>query len=115
VYTSIKPGDPLVKDTILGPLHTPAATKIYTDAIQALKTADADIRAGGSVFDEGEWKEGNFVRPTLAIPKKNDMKADIWSIERFAPILNVAIFEELEEAIEWNNAVPQVSVLWKDT
>ena len=41
-------------------------------------------------------------------------KDDIWSTEVFAPILNVAIFDDLEQAIEWNNAVPQglSSSLW---
>lgn len=28
-------------------------------------------------------------------------------IYQFAPILNVAVFDKIEEAIEWNNAVPQ--------
>lgn len=32
----------------------------------------------------------------------------LWKTEMFAPILNVAIFDKLEQAIEWNNAVPQV-------
>ena len=38
----------------------------------------------------------------------------LWGTERFAPVLLVAEFEELEEAIAWNNAVPQglSSSLW---
>lgn len=110
VYTAIQPGDPLAKDTILGPLHTATATSIYEDAIESMRLADADIRVGGSKYDTEPWSQGNFVRPTLALPKSTDMTDDIWSVEKFAPILNVAVFEELEEAIEWNNAVPQVSV-----
>jgi aldehyde dehydrogenase family 7 protein A1 len=85
---------------------------------------------------------GNFVRPTIAmIPKrleskskfksrvvvsddadadadadagKADAAAALWAKERFVPVLCVAEFEELEEAIAWNNAVPQglSSSLW---
>ena len=78
---------------------------------------------------------GNFVRPTIALmPKhptsnskfKSKAKAEsesdavsagagpLWSRERFVPVVCVAEFEELEEAIAWNNAVPQglSSSLW---
>ena len=78
---------------------------------------------------------GNFVRPTIAIPSKvirstakfpsrsaaaagvvdvDDHTGSLWATERFAPVLLVAEFEELEEAIAWNNAVPQglSSSLW---
>ncbi|PBK90760.1 ALDH-like protein [Armillaria gallica] len=38
----------------------------------------------------------------------------IWCTETFPPILNVAIFDHLDQAIEWNNSVPQglSSSLW---
>ena len=80
---------------------------------------------------------GNFVRPTIALmPKhptsnskfKSKSKAvsesdavgvvagagPLWARERFVPVVCVAEFEELEEAIAWNNAVPQglSSSLW---
>lgn len=81
---------------------------------------------------------GNFVRPTIAvIPKRlksrakfesrrkqvDKSKSDssdvggaaaLWAKERFVPVLCVAEFEELDEAIAWNNAVPQglSSSLW---
>ena len=82
---------------------------------------------------------GNFVRPTIALmPKqptsnskfKSKVKAEsesdvvgvgagagagpLWARERFVPVVCVAEFEELEEAIAWNNAVPQglSSSLW---
>ncbi|TFY80163.1 hypothetical protein EWM64_g3847 [Hericium alpestre] len=43
-----------------------------------------------------------------------DTRDAVWTTERFAPVLNVAAFDELEQAIEWNNAVPQglSSSLW---
>ena len=62
------------------------------------------------------------MKPTIAIPKEVNVADPVWSEETFAPILTVGVFDELEEAIEWNNGVPQVrffgcvaaniSVLW---
>ena len=48
------------------------------------------------------------MKPTIAIPKEVNVADPVWSEETFAPILTVGVFDELEEAIEWNNGVPQV-------
>ena len=88
---------------------------------------------------ESPLDRGNFVRPSIAlIPKqlkskskvKSKVKSEsvsvsnanaagagagaLWATERFVPVLCVAEFDELEEAIAWNNAVPQglSSSLW---
>jgi aldehyde dehydrogenase family 7 protein A1 len=99
-------------------MHTHAATSTYTNAIQALRSSGAEILAGGEPYDpaelESELARGFFVRPTIALPKSPEPRQEMWSTETFAPILNVGVFDELEEAIEWNNAVPQglSSSLW---
>lgn len=137
---ALQPGDPLDARTLLGPLHSRAALKIYDDAMTELKDAGAEI-LGTSGY--GRYKNltspldrGNFVRPTIAaIPKElksrskfksrvrwsdeSDVDGDavaraLWAKERFVPVLCVSEFEELDEAIAWNNAVPQglSSSLW---
>ncbi|KAG5639746.1 hypothetical protein H0H81_000026 [Sphagnurus paluster] len=108
LYGSIKPADPLIDTTLLGPLHTSAAVKTYSATIDHLRSIDAEILVGGSRYTDASLAAGNFVQPTIAIPKSVDPKAQIWSTETFAPILNAAVFDKLEDAIEWNNAVPQV-------
>lgn len=116
LYESLQPGDPLVEGTLLGPLHTRSAIDIYAQAVWNLRQSGAEILTGGQRYPQEALLTagGNFVQPTITIPKETDMKQAIWSKETFAPILNVAIFDELEEAIEWNNAVPQglSSSLW---
>jgi len=111
LYASLQPGDPLDARTLLGPLHTRAAVNAYDGAIAELKDSGAQILVGGERYyrDAG----GNFVRPTIAVPVPSSHGA-LWATERFAPVLLVAEFEELEQAIEWNNAVPQglSSSLW---
>lgn len=107
LYASVKPGDPLVDGTLLGPLHTSAACDTYFKAIDYLRGSGARILTGGNKYHHLE--SGHFVEPTIAIPRSPDTEDHIWKTETFAPILNVAIFEHLEQAIEWNNDVPQVS------
>lgn len=114
LYAGVRAGDPLDASTLIGPLHTQGALGIYAAAVKHLRDSDAEILSGGRRYEDGLLKNGNFVQPTIAIPKTRDPKDKIWSTETFAPILNAAVFEELEEAIGWNNAVPQglSSSLW---
>jgi aldehyde dehydrogenase family 7 protein A1 len=114
LYAALQPGDPLDARTLLGPLHTRAAVDAYDSAIAELQSAStgAHILVGGGRYEGRGSGGGNFVRPTIAVPQTPI--GALWETERFAPILLVAEFEELEEAIKWNNAVPQglSSSLW---
>lgn len=114
LYASVRVGDPLVGNTLLGPLHTRAAVKTYSSAVESLREKGAQILTGGERYDQDGLRQGNFVQPTIAIPKSVDPTDTIWSTETFAPVLNVGVFDELEQAIGWNNAVPQglSSSLW---
>jgi aldehyde dehydrogenase family 7 member A1 len=108
LYTSVKPADPLADNTLFGPLHSHAGIKAYNDTIEHLRSINAEILIGGNRYTGGPLDAGNFVQPTIAIPKSANPADHIWRRETFAPILNVAVFDSLEQAIEWNNAVPQV-------
>lgn len=108
LYKSIVLGDPLTDGTLVGPLHTRAACDTYEKAIDYLRTSGAKILTGGKLNKNAPFHSGNFVEPTIAIPRSSNPEDYIWKTETFAPILNVAIFDELEQAITWNNAVPQV-------
>ncbi|KAI6145038.1 NAD-aldehyde dehydrogenase [Pisolithus tinctorius] len=114
LYALLRVGDPLVEGTLLGPLHTREAVGTYAEAVRQLREHGARILTGGQIYEQVELRQGNFVQPTIAIPKHVDPADAIWSTETFAPILNVAIFDELEQAIAWNNGVPQglSSSLW---
>lgn len=114
LYSSISVGDPLVAGTLLGPLHTSEAVSRYNTAVGHLRSIEADILTGGERYLESPLDKGNFVQPTIAIPKSVNTADKIWRTETFAPVLNVGIFDELEQAIEWNNGVPQglSSSLW---
>lgn len=110
LYKSLQPGDPLVDGTLFGPLHTRSACDMYFKAVDYLRSNGAEILTGGEKYDH--LTAGNFVKPTIAMPKTADPDDYIWKTETFAPILNVAVFSDIDEAIHWNNAVPQVSKGW---
>ncbi|KAI0337491.1 NAD-aldehyde dehydrogenase [Trametopsis cervina] len=117
MYETLIPGDPLHEKTLLGPLHTKNATAIYNKGIETLQSAGAEILVGGSAYSNlsSPLSGGNFVRPTLAVPPASvPLSHTLWQTETFAPITCVSVFDELEEAIEWNNGVKQglSSSLW---
>ncbi|OSX57392.1 hypothetical protein POSPLADRAFT_1174440 [Postia placenta MAD-698-R-SB12] len=118
LYASLLPGDPLAPSTLLGPLHTRAAVGVYSDAVARLQTVGAEILTGGARYDGAALGSpldgGNFVQPTIAVPPTVDMGDAVWRTETFAPVLCVGVFDALEEAIAWNNGVPQglSSSLW---
>lgn len=126
-YRRVPIGDPLDSKTLVGPLHTKAAMSVYNDSIESIKQSGGEIITGGNDYTHtsGHLQGGNFVLPTIAIPRSISSSSNlsakeqasiekIWNEETFAPVLKVALFDELEEAIELNNAVPQglSSTLW---
>ena len=62
-YGTIVIGDPLDSKTLMGPLHTPAAVKEYTEGLAEI------ARQGGKVLTGGRVREGpgNFVEPTIVV------------------------------------------------
>ena len=94
-------GDPLDENTLLGPLHLPSGVEAYLAGIEEIKKQGGKILYGGKKV---EGMAGNYVLPTI-VEIAHD--APIVQTEIFAPILYVFKFTTLDEAIEWNNEVPQ--------
>ena len=99
-YKQVPIGDPLQKGTLMGPLLNQGAVDVYMEAINAITAAGGQIVYGGKPIAG----TGFYVEPTIA-QVKNDW--DIVQNETFAPILYIIEFEELGEALELHNAVPQ--------
>ncbi|KDR74907.1 hypothetical protein GALMADRAFT_123576 [Galerina marginata CBS 339.88] len=114
LYKSVIPGDPLADSTLLGPLHSRSACDTYSKAVEHLRKSGAEILTGGNKYEQKPFDSGYFVEPTITIPRSPNTDDYIWKTETFAPILNVAIFDKFEQAIDWNNSVPQglSSSLW---
>jgi aldehyde dehydrogenase family 7 protein A1 len=93
-------GDPMHPDTLLGPLHSKRAVEDYKNGIENIKKQGGEILYGGKVVD----RPGNFVLPTIVAIAHD---APVVQQEIFAPILYVLKFKTLDEAIAYNNEVPQ--------
>ncbi len=102
-YKTITIGDPLHPDTLMGPLHTKNAVKEFVEGIEDIKKAGGKVLYGGNALPNIS-QGGNYVEPTL-IAINHD--ADIVKTEIFVPLCHIIKFKTIDEAIAWNNEVPQ--------
>ena len=102
-YKTVKIGDPLNPQTLMGPLHTKAAVKEFKEGIEEIKKQGGKILYGGKVLTDVS-KGGNYVEPTLV---EINHDADIVKTELFVPICYLLKVKTIEDAIAWNNEVPQ--------
>jgi len=99
-YRSVRIGDPLDPQTLMGPLVTEEAVRDYEQAIERVQREGGTILCGGKRLA----RPGYFVEPTI-VRARADMP--IVREETFAPILYVIEFQTLEEALAIHNDVPQ--------
>jgi aldehyde dehydrogenase (NAD+) len=99
-YGSITIGDPLDPATLMGPLIDAEAVEEMMRALERARAEGGRVLCGGGTID----RPGFFVEPTL-VEATPDMP--ITCDETFAPILYLFEFDDLDEAIERHNSVPQ--------
>jgi aldehyde dehydrogenase (NAD+) len=104
-FRQLRIGDPCAPGTLVGPLIHETA---YRDMVGALEQARAD---GGEVIDGDrrhpevpEQPSSYYVAPAVV---RMPAQTSIVASETFAPILYVLTYDELDDAIALNNAVPQ--------
>ncbi|MGC6508268.1 MAG: aldehyde dehydrogenase family protein [Myxococcota bacterium] len=100
VFEKITHGNPLQDGVLLGPLIDEQAVQQFEEAIKEAKAQGGTLVTGGGRIA----REGYFVQPTI-IEAKPDMA--ICQHETFAPILYVFAYDNLDEAIRYQNDVPQ--------
>ncbi|MFV0458900.1 MAG: aldehyde dehydrogenase family protein [Actinomycetales bacterium] len=103
-YDRLPIGDPREEGVLVGPL-------IHEGAFDTMQRALADAQhQGGQIVTGGERVEvdggagGYYVKPALV---RMPGQSEIVTTETFAPILYVIEYEDLDEAIRLQNAVPQ--------
>ena len=97
IWSSVAIGDPLRPGTLVGPL-------IDQHAVDAMSATLAQaVREGGQIHG-GEPVDGLYVRPALV---EMPAQSAVMIAETFAPILYVLRYDDLEDAIALQNAVPQ--------
>ncbi len=99
-YAQVRIGDPMDPDTLMGPLIDDDAVAMYSQGLAEIRAQGGEVLCGGGAMDG----PGSFVQPTL-VRARPDMP--ICQHELFAPVLYVFEYEDLEDAIRWQNDVPQ--------
>ena len=103
VYAGLPIGNPLEKGTLVGPLIDHDAYVGMQKAIEAAQSEGGKVHGGQRVQVDG-CAEGYYVSPALV---EMPTQTEIMHHETFAPILYVVRYRSLDQAIAWNNAVPQ--------
>jgi acyl-CoA reductase-like NAD-dependent aldehyde dehydrogenase len=92
-FSIVKIGDPLDKNTFLGPLSSAEQKQIVTQQVE-------ELRSLGSVDELASAVEGNFVAPTIV---RTDA---LFDEEVFGPVAILKKFKTEEEAIKLANETP---------
>ncbi len=103
-YSTIRIGNPLEPDTLMGPLVDVGAVEGYKAAISTIREQGGEILCGGEPLEGAGFEGGCYVQPTLV---RAPAGLPIIQEETFAPILYLTEVEDLEEAMAHHNAVPQ--------
>lgn len=103
-YQQIKIGDPLDSSNHMGPLIDQQAVKMYSDAIEKIKTEGGQFLVEGGTLSGAGYKSGCYVKPCVA---EVEPHFEMVKTETFAPILYLMQYDDIEEAIHIQNDVPQ--------
>ncbi len=103
-YRQIRIGNPREEGVLMGPLVSLEAVEKMGIAIENLKGQGGQVLYGGEVLTGGVFEAGTYVRPCICAARA-DMP--IVREETFAPILYLMDYEDLEDAIDKQNQVPQ--------
>lgn len=103
-YKQIIIGNPLDSKTHMGPLVDNLAVENYLAGIKECKKQGGQFILEGGIVKISGLENGYYVKPSIALVKAN---APILQEELFAPLLYIITYEELKEAIAFQNNVPQ--------
>jgi aldehyde dehydrogenase (NAD+) len=98
-----KMGNPLEKDTTVGPVTTRPQYQKVLSYIDIAKSEGAKCVLGGGPATRAECGDGWFVEPTIFTGVSNDMR--IAQEEVFGPVLSIIKFKTDEQAIQIANDV----------
>jgi aldehyde dehydrogenase (NAD+) len=103
-YSSLPIGDPLSEGTLVGPLIDGGAFDRMQAALASAGEAGGRVLAGGERALEDLAPEAFYARPAVVTMPG---QTEIVRTETFAPILYAVAYDDLEEAIDLHNGVPQ--------
>ena len=103
-YKSMRIGNPLDRNTLVGPLIDPAAVDAVQQSIERVKAEGGKVLFGGEKLNGAEFPGGCYMRPCLATARPD---FEIVKHETFGPLLYLMSYGEFDEALAMHNDVPQ--------
>jgi aldehyde dehydrogenase (NAD+) len=103
-YARLPIGNPMEEGTLVGPLINRAAYDGMEKAIEQAATEGGKLVTGGGRELEEAAPNAFYARPSIV---RLDQQTAVVEKETFAPLLYVLPYEDFDEAIALNNAVPQ--------
>jgi aldehyde dehydrogenase (NAD+) len=103
-YRSVPIGDPRDPGTLVGPLVTGEAFGRMEAALGEAVSDGGEVVVGGGRALADRWPDAWYAEPAIV---RMPAQTDVVRRETFAPILYVLGYDELDEAIELHNGVPQ--------
>ena len=103
-YKTLRIGNPLDRQTVMGPLIEKNAVDMVQHSIQRLKDEGGEVLYGGERLEGAQYPGGCYMTPCLANAKP-DFK--IVCHETFGPLLYLLTYRDFDEAIAIHNGVPQ--------
>ena len=102
-YESVRIGNPLDPDTLLGPLIDKDSFDNMQAALDKARAAGGTVTGGERVLQD-EYPNAYYVTPALVEMPEH---SDVLHHETFAPILYTVTYEDINDAIDMQNEVPQ--------
>jgi aldehyde dehydrogenase (NAD+) len=103
-YEQVSIGNPMEKSTLMGPLIDSDAVGAMQVALKRLVREGGQILYGGKILKGGIFDTGTYVSPCIC---EAPLDSELICEETFAPILYVIPYQDLTEAIQIHNNVPQ--------
>ncbi len=103
-YKSLQIGNPLDRETVMGPMIDKAAVDAVQQSIQRLKDEGGDVLYGGERLESEKFQGGCYMKPCLATGKPG---FEIVQHETFGPLLYLMTYRDFDEAMSIHNNVPQ--------
>jgi aldehyde dehydrogenase (NAD+) len=103
-YGQLRIGDPLDQHNHVGPLIDKDAVNQYLASIEKCKAEGGHFIVEGGVMEGAGYESGCYVKPCIA-EASNDFS--IVQHETFAPILYIMKYSTIDQAIAYQNGVPQ--------
>ena len=102
-YETLPIGSPLDPDVLVGPLIDMDAKRKMETALEQAEAEGGVVHGGGAALEE-TCPDAAYVRPAVV---EMPAQSAIMHEETFAPILYAVAYDDLDQAIAMQNAVPQ--------